>query len=76
VRKIEIHFRKQQRRDWVLILSPGGGMVDDRLDRPNHLNAFAYQDGFFDWRGFRDFWRAHHHGVEDFHGLLIEWEPL
>lgn len=40
------------------------------------LDAFARKDGFEDWQALREFWRVHHPRVEEFEGLLIEWEPL
>ena len=29
-----------------------------------------------DFGYFRDFWRENHPGVDEFKGVLIEWEPL
>lgn len=40
------------------------------------LDAFARKDGFADWQALREFWREHHPGVDDFNGLLVEWEPI
>lgn len=39
------------------------------------LGSFARSDGFADAKDMLAFWRAEH-GLGEFYGMLIEWEPL
>lgn len=39
------------------------------------MGAFARSDGFVNAADMLDFWKAEH-GIGDFHGFLIRWEPL
>lgn len=40
-----------------------------------NLDRFATQDGFSDWAEMKDFWMEEH-GLGEFRGMLIKWEPL
>lgn len=54
-----------------------------QIDREGHkhirargeFDDFARRDGFADWNDMRAFWEKEHDAV-NFHGVLIEWEPL
>jgi hypothetical protein len=39
------------------------------------LNDFAKLDGFSDWDDMEKFWEDEH-GLRNFEGVLIQWEPL
>jgi hypothetical protein len=40
-----------------------------------NLNNFARQDGFLDWNEMLVFW-GEEHGLGEFRGVMIRWEPL
>lgn len=40
------------------------------------LDDFARADGFPDWDDLRRFWDKNHPGVNDFHGVMPQWEPM
>jgi hypothetical protein len=45
--------------------------------RRKDLDGFARRDGFKDFADMRAFWLAEHgRAANDFHGLIIKWEPI
>ena len=41
------------------------------------IDDFARRDGFADWKEMALFWYGEHHAaMNDFRGVLIEWEPI
>jgi hypothetical protein len=40
------------------------------------LDTFAQMDGFSGWADMVRFWNDEHGSIEDFIGVLIEWEPI
>lgn len=49
----------------------------DRMRTLQRLNEFARRDGFEDYKDFAMFWyEEHHESMNDFHGVIIRWEPL
>lgn len=40
------------------------------------LDDFARADGFPDWDDLRRFWDKNHPGVNDFHGVMPQWEAM
>lgn len=41
-----------------------------------HLDTFAQEDGFEDFRGLVEFWRDHHGGVQQWEGILVRWRDF
>jgi hypothetical protein len=83
LRAIELHFRRNWRRDWLRYATPGTCGI--KIDGAGALAEFARRDGFIDWLELRAFWKAEHGKklrwveapfVFDWVGVLIEWEPL
>lgn len=58
----------------LIRIGPGIGRSYQRV---SELDEFARGDGFADWREMALFWYEHHHAdMNDFHGVIIKWEPL
>jgi hypothetical protein len=46
---------------------------DEETYDPAKLNAFAFSEGFSDWRAMVAFWAAEHPTLPVFSGVLITW---
>lgn len=61
-----------------IVIAPG--TEDFELVRGlKNLNEFARSDGFADWSGMQEFWRAEHGELTrlgPFVGVLVKWEPI
>lgn len=59
------------------LIVTGRGRFSQKITKPLDLDAFARRDGFANYEDFGRFWYEEHHAtMNDFHGVLIEWEPL
>jgi hypothetical protein len=56
----------------IMLLALPGVAPEIITDR----DEFARADGFESWGDMREFWALNHPDVEEFHGVLIQWEAL